>query len=127
MNTFNEFVTYRDLMEDDQVPPGVDPEMWAAASPQMKKILMAQAAGQPYQASQGIQQQPVTYQANRAARALSPTGPIQGQTGQGLESVPAGGRVPSHLVGQIPPGDIAPSWFTATKFYKGRDGRVYKK
>lgn len=106
--------------------------MWVAASPQMKKILLAQAQGAAYQATQGIAQQPTTYKAqqqrqimpSRAARAL---GPVQGQTGQGLESISSGGRVPPHLLAQIPPGDIAPSWFTATKFYKGKDGQVYKK
>lgn len=60
----------------------------------------------------------------KVARAL---GPVQGQTGGGLESVPAGRRVPSHLVNQIPSGDIAPSWYTATKYYKGKDGKIYKK
>lgn len=119
-------------MEDEAAPAGVDPNFWAVASPQMKKILAAQAAGTPYQSSQGIPQQAVSYTANdarvaagrSAAKAL---GPVQGQTGAGLESIAAGGRVPAHLVPQIPPGDIAQSWFTATKFYKGKDGQVYKK
>lgn len=66
------------MREDDEpIPPGVDPEMWAAASPRMREILKAQAANQPYQAPQGISQQPVTYQAasqpvHRAAKAITP-------------------------------------------------------
>jgi len=125
MKTFKEYVVMR---EDEAPPVGVDPDMWAAASERMRNYLRTQAQGAVPQAPQAIPQQPVTY---RAARALgtrsSLGGPIQGQTGQGLESIPAGGRVPSHLVAQIPSGDIAPGWETATKFYKGRDGRIYKK
>ncbi len=125
MNTFSEYVLMRE--DDEPAPLGVDPEMWAAASPRMRAILKAQAAGTAYQAPQQVQQQPTTYQVRRAGKALGSVGPVQGQTGQGLESIPASGRVPRHLVSQIPPGDIAPGWATATKFYRGRDGHIYKK
>lgn len=127
MYDFKLFVENKDLMEmDEPAPPGVDPEMWATANERMRNYLRTQAQGGVPQAPQGIPSQPVTYKVSqaRAARAL---GPVQGQTGQGLESIAAGGRVPPHLVPQIPSGDIAPGWDTATKFFKGRDGQVYKK
>jgi len=146
MNTFGEYILMREAqatLPDPAKPDDIDEEtwastdsnwkhMWVVASPYMKKILLNQVQGVAHQASQGIAQQPTTYRVqqqrqimpSRAAKAL---GPIQGQTGQGLESIRAGGRVPPHLVSQIPPGDIAPGWETATKFYKGRDGQVYKK
>lgn len=125
MYTFNNFVLMRETNEP--APPGVDPETWAYASDRMKNILRAQAQGAAYQAPQAQATAAPTYQVRRAARALGPVGPVQGQTGQGLESIRPGGRVPPHLVAQIPAGDIAPSMWTATKFWRGKDGSIYKK
>lgn len=131
MKTFKEYV----MREDEAAPVGVDPEAWAFASPRMKEILRAQAAGNSFQAPASTPEQPATYktsqarasQASQARKVGRELGPVQGQTGQGLESIAAGGRVPAHLVSQIPSGDIAPGWDVATKYYKGKDGHVYKK
>jgi len=129
MYLFKEYVEQRFMeAEIPPIPPEVRPEDWANDSWRkfwlmgnpnyLKSLQPAQKPGFT------IGQRPAAFGQKAVARAL---GPVQGQTGQGLESIPAGGRVPSHLVSQIPSGDIAPSWYTAVKYYKGKDGRIYRK
>ncbi len=129
MYTFNEFVLMMEAFDPNEPPPeGVDPQTWQYASERMRNYLRTQAQGSVPQAPPKPEEAPATYKVAAAPRGVARAlGSVRGQTGQGLESIASGGRVPPDLVSQIPPEDIAPSWYTATKYYKGRDGRVYKK
>jgi hypothetical protein len=132
--SFREFVAYFEA-EIPPVPPNVRPEDWNDEVYRNNWLRYnPKYLQQIQQQSQPVQQQPQGMVGARsgfapraAARVLTPTNPVQGQTGSGLESIPSGSRVPSYLVSQIPPGDIAPGWEVATKYYYGKDRRVYKK
>ena len=56
---------------------------------------------------------------------LEPTVPLRKSLG--LEGLRSGSVVPPDLVSQIPDDDIAPSWYTATKYYRDKKNRVIKK
>lgn len=68
MSTFREFV--RMIEADEPAPPGVDPEMWAAASDRMKAWLRSQAIQSTQQPAVQSQQSAVLSQPKVAARAL---------------------------------------------------------